>query len=206
MRIKLFLTQLKNAMEKTFPAVTVNFFVSRHNRYVHMGLNRSLHSIKNFMEMLQFIENLWNEKNNGDELFIFCRYPEIVHSVKWKYDYLLFKKKKILDVVTIPYKRISSNARVPLKAFPTSAGYDLYAAERKTIVSHRRELIKTDLCPEIPKGYYGRVVGRSGLANFKGLFAFNGTVDAQYRGNVCVVLFNLSNFNYVVEIDRAIYC
>ena len=107
---------------------------------------------------------------------------------------IYFSKKKILDVVTIPYKRISSNARVPLKAFPTSAGYDLYAAERKTIVSHRRELIKTDLCPEIPKGYYGRVVGRSGLANFKGLFAFNGTVDSEYRGIVCVVLFNLSNF------------
>ena len=113
-----------------------------------------------------------------------------------------FQKKKILDVVTIPYKRISSNARVPLKAFPTSAGYDLYAAERKTIVSHRRELIKTDLCPEIPKGYYGRVVGRSGLANFKGLFAFNGTVDSEYRGIVCVVLFNLSNFTYDVEIGN----
>ena len=95
MRIKLFLTQLKNATEKTFPTLTVNFFVSRRNRNVHMGLNRPLHSIENFMEMLQFIENLWNEKKkNGDELFIFCRYPEIVHSLKWRYDYLLFKKKK----------------------------------------------------------------------------------------------------------------
>ena len=47
-----------------------------------------------------------------------------------------------------------------MKAFPTSAGYGLYAAERKTIVSHRIELIKTDLCLEIPKGYYGRVVVR----------------------------------------------
>ena len=33
-------------------------------------------------------------KKNGDELFIFCRYPEIVHSVKWKYGYLIKKKKK----------------------------------------------------------------------------------------------------------------
>ena len=144
-------------------------------------------------------------KGNGDELFIFCRYPEIVHSVKWKY-ITYFSKKKKKDLVAIPLKRISSNAKVPMKAFPTSTGYDLYAAERKTIVSHGRELIKTNLCLEIQKGYYRRVVGRSGLANFKGLFAFNGTVDGQYRGNVCVVLFNLSNFNYVVEIDRAIYC
>ena len=80
----------------------------------------------------------------------------------------------------------------------------MYAAERKTIVSHGRELIKTDLCLEIPKGCYGRVVGRSGLANFKGIFAFNGTVDVEYRENVCVVLFNLSNFSYVVEIGNRV--
>ena len=92
MKIKLFLTQLKNVMEQTLSTLTVDFFVLRCNRNVHMGLNRPLHAIKNFMEVLQFIENLWNEKKNGDELFIFCRYPEIMHSVKWKYDYLLFKK------------------------------------------------------------------------------------------------------------------
>ena len=48
----------------------------------------------------------------------------------------------------------------------------------------------------------GRVVGRSGLANLKGIFVFNSTVDAEYRGNVCVVLCNLSNFSYVVEIGN----
>ena len=168
-----------------------------------MGLNRPLHSIRNFMEVLQFIENLWNEKKNQNDLFISCRYPEIAHSVKWKYDYLLFKKKKKI-VVGIPFKRISSNAMVPLKAFPTSAGYDLYAAERKVITPRGRELIKTDLCLEISKGYYGRVVGRSGLANFKGIFAFNGAVDSEYRGNICVVLFNLSNFSYVAEVGNRI--
>ena len=62
MKITLFLTQLKKAMEKNFPTLIVDFFVSRRNRYIHMGLNRSLHSIENFMEVLQFIENLWNEK------------------------------------------------------------------------------------------------------------------------------------------------
>ena len=78
----------------------------------------------------------------------------------------------------------------------------MYASERKTIVSHWRELIKTELCLEIPKGYYGRVVRRSGLADVKGIFAFNCTIDSEYGGNVCVVLFNLSNFTYVVEIGN----
>ena len=65
MKIKLFLTQLKNAMEQTLPTLTVDFFVLRCNRNVHMGLNRPLHSIENFMEVLQFIENLWNKKKMG---------------------------------------------------------------------------------------------------------------------------------------------
>ena len=80
----------------------------------------------------------------------------------------------------------------------------MLAAERKSIVSFGRELIKTDLCLEIPKGYYGRVVGRSGLVNFKGIFAFNGTIGSEYRGNIYVVLFDLSNFSYVVEIGNRI--
>ena len=91
-----------------------------------------------------------------------------------------------------------------MKAFSTSARYDLFAAERKTIIPHGRELIKTDLCLEIPKSYYGRVVRRSSLAYFKGIFTFNGTVDAEYRGNVCVVLFNFSDFSYVFEIGNRI--
>ena len=57
-------------MEKTFPTLTDFFFVSRRNRYVHMGLNRPLHSMENFMEVLQFIENLWNEKKIGT-IFLF---------------------------------------------------------------------------------------------------------------------------------------
>ena len=76
----------------------------------------------------------------------------------------------------------------------------MYAAKRKVIVPRGRELIKTDLCLETPKGYYGKVVGKSGLANFKGIFAFNGAVDSEYRGNIWVVLFNLSNFSCVVEV------
>ena len=80
----------------------------------------------------------------------------------------------------------------------------MYAAERKTIILCGRELIKTNLYLEIPMGYYGRVVGRSGLANFKGILIFNGTVDSEYSGNVCVVLFNLNNLSYVVEIGNQI--
>ena len=56
----------------------------------------------------------------------------------------------------------------------------------------------------IPEGYYGRIVGCSGLANTHGITVHNGTTDSDYRGIVCVVLFNLFNEEYVVETDNRI--
>ena len=56
--------------KKAFPTLTVDFFVSRHNCYVHIGFNRPLHSIENFMEVLQ-IENLWNEKKEMVTNFLY---------------------------------------------------------------------------------------------------------------------------------------
>ena len=53
----------------------------------------------------------------------------------------------------------------------------------------RRKLIRLGLFIAIPEGYYGRIVGRSGLANVHGITVDNGTIDSDYRGIVCVVLF-----------------
>ena len=51
----------------------------------------------------------------------------------------------------------------------------------------------------IPKGYYGRIVGGSGLANTRGIIGHDRTIDSDYRGIMCVVLFNLSDQKYLVE-------
>ena len=56
----------------------------------------------------------------------------------------------------------------------------------------------------ISTGFYGKIVGRSGLANVHNIVAFNGTVDADYQGTVSVVLFNLSDNEYIVEISNQI--
>ena len=104
----------------------------------------------------------------------------------------------------VPFKRQSSDARGPLRAFPTSVGYDLYAAESKSLKPRDWVLIKLQLSFAIPTGFYGKIVGRSGLANVHGIVAFNGPVDAGYRGTVCVVLFILSDNEYIVEISNRI--
>ena len=51
----------------------------------------------------------------------------------------------------------------------------------------------------IPEGYYGRIVDRFSLANAHDIMVHNGTIDSDYRGKVWVVLFNLSNEEYVVK-------
>ena len=56
----------------------------------------------------------------------------------------------------------------------------------------------------IPTDFYGKVVGSSSLANVHGIGAFNGTVDTDYRRTVSVVLLNLSDNEYIVEIGNII--
>ena len=57
-------------------------------------------------------------------------------------------------------------------------------------------LVKVEFNFAISSGFYGRIVGRSGLASVHGIVAFNGAIDANYRGTVCVILFKLSDIEY----------
>ena len=61
-----------------------------------------------------------------------------------------------------------------MRVYPTSAGYDLYAAESKILEPREWALIKLQLSFAIPTDFYGKVVGRSSLANVHGIVAFNG--------------------------------
>jgi dUTP pyrophosphatase len=94
--------------------------------------------------------------------------------------------------------RLTRSAQVPLPAYqtPASAGMDLRAALDAPLVLEpgTRSLIPTGLRLEIPPGYEGQVRPRSGLALKRGLTVLNapGTIDADYRGEVGVILVNLS--------------
>ncbi|CAD7974544.1 unnamed protein product [Amoebophrya sp. A120] len=87
-------------------------------------------------------------------------------------------------------KKLSGNATVPTKGSKDSAGYDLSAAHETEIPAQGKGLVKTDLAIKMPAGVYGRVAPRSGLAHKKHIDVGAGVIDADYRGNVGVVLFN----------------
>ena len=89
-----------------------------------------------------------------------------------------------------------SKHELPQYATPQSAGMDLKANIDNpiTLTPGARVLIPTGLFMELPIGYEAQVRPRSGLAIKKGLGVLNspGTIDADYRGEVCVILINLS--------------
>src|SRR6478735_3169559 len=92
---------------------------------------------------------------------------------------------------------------LPSYATPGSAGLDLCAAvpEAVRIEPGERRLIPTGLCLEIPPGFEGQVRPRSGLALKHGISIVNspGTIDADFRGEVGIVLINHGKEPYVVE-------
>lgn len=96
-------------------------------------------------------------------------------------------------------KRLSENAVIPTRGSPLSAGYDLYSAEKTTILAGGRGIVKTDLSIACPLGTYARIAPRSGLAVKKFIDTGAGVVDADYRGPVGVVLFNFGQEDFVIE-------
>ncbi|AZQ43228.1 dUTP diphosphatase [Nonlabens ponticola] len=92
-----------------------------------------------------------------------------------------------------------------LPAYETvgSAGMDIRASITECIVLEplERAIVKTGLFIELPVGYEAQVRPRSGLAAKKGITVLNspGTIDADYRGEIGVILVNLSNQNFPIE-------
>ena len=109
--------------------------------------------------------------------------------------------------VEIAIKRLPHGKDLPLPAYETAhaAGMDLRAAvpeaEPITLRPGDRQAVPTGLSMAIPPGFEGQVRPRSGLALRSGVTCLNapGTVDADYRGEVKVILINLGSDDFVVR-------
>ena len=103
----------------------------------------------------------------------------------------------------VDIKKLSENAVIPQYATEQSAGMDLHAVldEPVTLRSLERKLIKTDLAIALPAGYKADFRPRSGLALKHGITVLNtpGTIDADYRGNIGVILVNLSQDPFTIN-------
>jgi len=96
-----------------------------------------------------------------------------------------------------------SGNELPAYSTVHSAGMDIRAflPEEVILKPLERRLIPTGLYVELPEGYEAQIRPRSGLALKKGITVLNtpGTIDADYRGEICVILINLSNEDFVIK-------
>jgi dUTP pyrophosphatase len=83
--------------------------------------------------------------------------------------------------------------------FYGSAGFDLRSPRDAVIPARGKFLILTDLRIQVPDGYYGRIAARSSLAFFHHITIEAGVIDEDYRGNIGVLLFNQSNYPYLIR-------
>ena len=101
--------------------------------------------------------------------------------------------------------KIVNKSRYPLPQYATalSAGMDLKAniEEPITLGSLERTMVPTGLFIELPEGYEAQIRPRSGLAARHGITVTNapGTIDADYRGEICVLLVNLGREPFVIN-------
>ncbi|MBI1968460.1 dUTP diphosphatase [Candidatus Woesearchaeota archaeon] len=101
--------------------------------------------------------------------------------------------------MTLHIKKLSATATIPKYIHPHDAGMDLYSDETINIQPGERKLIPTGIAMAIPSGYVGLIWDRSGLAAKHGIKSMGGVIDANYRGEIKVILHNLSDTPFTVE-------
>ena len=100
-----------------------------------------------------------------------------------------------------PAKKIcrTTGPFTPSYSHPGDAGADLKASESSIVPARGKALVSTGLCIELPEGHVGLIWPRSGLAVKHSIDCGAGVVDAKYRGEIKVLLFNHSDENFTIE-------
>ncbi|CAG8558386.1 3906_t:CDS:2 [Ambispora leptoticha] len=91
------------------------------------------------------------------------------------------------------------NAQMPRRGSGGAAGYDLYSAEDTVISARGKALISTGLAIQVPYDAYGRIAPRSSLASKNSIDCGAGVIDADYRGEVKILLFNFGDSDFPVK-------
>jgi deoxyuridine 5'-triphosphate nucleotidohydrolase len=97
----------------------------------------------------------------------------------------------IHEQFTLNVKQLHPAAQLPLRGSTWAAGADLHCVADFTLQPGARLAVPTGLALEIPPGFYGRVAPRSGWAAKHGIDTLAGIIDADYRGELLVLLVNL---------------
>lgn len=101
--------------------------------------------------------------------------------------------------MTIKIKKLREEAILPKYAHPDDAGMDLYSCETVPLLPNERKVISTGIAMAIPKGCVGLIWDKSGLASKHGIKTMAGVIDSGYRGEIKIIVHNLSAQPYLFE-------
>ena len=106
----------------------------------------------------------------------------------------------------IKFKKLDNSALLPCYAHEEDAGMDIFSNEDVVVKAKEWALVKTGFSMELPHGFEAQVRSKSGLSLKSGIIVLNspGTIDENYRGEVCVIVMNVSNNNYKIEKNQKI--
>jgi len=99
----------------------------------------------------------------------------------------------------LKFTKLTEHAFAPVKGSALAAGYDLKSAYDVVVPAQGKVLAKTDIQIQLPSGCYGRVAPRSGLTHKHNIHIGAGVIDEDYRGNVGVIMVNLSKVDFEVK-------
>jgi len=103
----------------------------------------------------------------------------------------------------IKVKKLLPHAKLPLRAHETDSGADLFALERTVLPPRAITKVRTGICLELPENTSGVIWGKSSVES-KGIKAMAGLVDAPYRGEIIVCMYNLNETEFTFEAGQKI--
>ena len=106
---------------------------------------------------------------------------------------------KTSNLPQLQIKKLKPDALVPKQGSQFAAGFDLHAYENSVVPARGKACLSTGIAMAIPMGNYGRIAPRSGLAAKHSIDVGAGVIDNDYRGELKVLLFNLSDVDFEVK-------
>jgi dUTP pyrophosphatase len=104
---------------------------------------------------------------------------------------------------TLPFQKLHPEARIPTRAYSHDAGLDLSSVEAHTLAPGEGKIFKTGVAVAIDPGFVGLVWDRSSMGK-RGIKTLGGVIDSGYRGEVGVILWNLSHSAQEIKVGERI--
>lgn len=133
--------------------------------------------------------------NNGPETTEEIKPEEKPEAREFKTELEIAQKSEIKKQNILRVEKTNPQAKLPQKAHAGDAGYDLYANDYCSIAPYAHTLVPTGIRLAIPEGYVGLIWDKSGIA-FEGIKTMGGVIDSNYRGEIKVIIKNLSEDMY----------